>query len=81
MTMLRPYRRRNKIFFTRRQPSTISLYEVLTQKYPTLLAVSDGGGDKPKSYGSFGWVLGTDQEILWEWKGIARSYPMQFYRA
>jgi hypothetical protein len=61
------------------KPSTISLYELLTQKHTTLLAVSDGG--EPKSYGSFGWVLGTDQEILWVCKGIARGYPAQSYRA
>jgi hypothetical protein len=32
-------------------------------------------------HGSFGWVLGTDQEVLWEYKGIARGYPMNSYRA
>jgi hypothetical protein len=54
---------------------------VLTQNHTTLLAVSDGGSDVPKSYGSFGWVLGTDQEIPWGCKGVARGYPMQSYRA
>jgi hypothetical protein len=49
--------------------------------HPTLLAFSDGGADVPRKYGSFGWVLGTDQEILWEFKDIARGYPMQPYRA
>jgi hypothetical protein len=47
----------------------------------TLIAVSDGGADVPNNYGSFGWVLGTNHEILWECKGIARGYPMQSYRA
>jgi hypothetical protein len=46
----------------------------------TLLAVSDGGADVPKNYGSFGWVLATEHEIQWERKGIARGYPMQSYR-
>jgi hypothetical protein len=50
-------------------PTNISLYELLTQKHTTLLDISDGGGDVPKSYGSFGWVLGTDQEILRECQG------------
>ncbi len=48
------------------KPSTISLYALLAQKQTTLVAVSDGGAEEPKSYGSFCWVLGTDQEILWE---------------
>jgi hypothetical protein len=47
------------------KPFTISLYEPLSQKHTTLLAVSDGGADEPKNYCSFGCVLGTDQEILW----------------
>jgi hypothetical protein len=44
--------------------STISLYELLTQKHTALLAVSDGGADERKSYGLFGWVIDTDQEII-----------------
>jgi hypothetical protein len=64
------------------KPSTVPLYELLNQKRTTLLAVSDGGAaDAPKSYGSFGWVLGKRHEILWECKGIARGYPMRSYRA
>jgi hypothetical protein len=55
------------------KPSTTSLY-------PSLLPVSDGWADVPKNYGSFVWVIGTAHEILWECKGIARDYPMQ-YRA
>jgi hypothetical protein len=62
------------------KPSTIPLYELLNQKHLTLLAISDGGADVPRNYGSFGWVLGTEHEILWECKGIARGYPMQSYR-
>jgi hypothetical protein len=37
--------------------------------------------DAPTIYDSFGWVIGTDQAILWECKGIAPGYPMQSYRA
>jgi hypothetical protein len=57
------------------------LYELLNQKHLTLLAISDGDADVPKNYGSCGWVLGTEHEILWECKGIVRGYPMQSYRA
>jgi hypothetical protein len=63
------------------KPSTIPLYELSSQKHTTLLAVGDGGADVPKNYGSFGWILSTEHEILWECKGIARGYPMQSYRA
>jgi hypothetical protein len=69
------------LLHTTENPSDISLYEVFTQKQATLLAVSDDGADVPKSYGSFGRALGTDQEILWECKGIARGHPMQSYRS
>jgi hypothetical protein len=57
------------------------LYEPLNQKHLTLLAISDGDADVPKNYGSFGWVLGTEHEILLECKGIVRGYPVQSYRA
>jgi hypothetical protein len=57
------------------------LFEVLQKQNANLLAVSDGGADAALNYGSFGWVLGTDKEILWECKGIARGYPMTSYRA
>jgi hypothetical protein len=48
------------------------------KKHPTrtLLAVSDGGADVPRNYGSFGWALGIELEILWECKGTARGYRM-----
>jgi hypothetical protein len=32
-------------------------------------------------YGSFGWVIGTNDEVIWECEGTARGYPMQSYRA
>jgi hypothetical protein len=35
------------------------MYHLLTQKHTNPLAVSDGGADKPKNDGSFGWALGT----------------------
>jgi hypothetical protein len=63
------------------KPSNVPLYELLSSQHATLLAVSDGGADVPKNYGCFGWVLGTEHEIPWECKGIARGYPMQSYRA
>jgi hypothetical protein len=63
------------------KPSNAPLYEMLSSQHATLLAVSDGGADIPKNFGSFGWVIGTEHEILWECKGIARGYPMQSYRA
>jgi hypothetical protein len=44
----------------------------LTQKEYSLLIISDGGADEDKDYSSFGWVLGTDQEILWGCKGTAQ---------
>jgi hypothetical protein len=55
------------------------LYELVQQKEIKLLIVSDGGAYE--EYGSFGWVLATDTEILWECKGIARGYPMSSYRS
>jgi hypothetical protein len=63
------------------KPSTVPLYELLNQTRTPLLAVCDSGADVPNNYGSFGWVLGTNHEILWECKGITRGNPMQSYRA
>jgi hypothetical protein len=51
------------------KPLTTPLNQPLLQKDASLLAVRDGGAFNP--YGSFGWVLGTDQGVLWECKGIA----------
>jgi hypothetical protein len=53
----------------------------LQKQNANILAVSDGGSDAALSYGSFGWVLGTDEEILSGCKGVARGYPMTSYRA
>jgi hypothetical protein len=81
--MLRPYRRGNRIsFFTRRRNLPLShCMNCRLKKHTTLMAVSDGGANELKTYRSFGWVLGIDQEIQWECKGIARGYQMQSYRA
>jgi hypothetical protein len=41
------------ILHATQQPFTTPLYQQLTQKHTTLLAVSDGGADVPNNYGSF----------------------------
>ena len=45
----------------------------------TIIIVSDGGqkGDR----GTFGWVIGTKHEILWEGRGAACGQPMTPHRA
>jgi hypothetical protein len=43
-----------------------------------VLVASDGG--HKDDYGFFGWVIGTNQGVIWDCKGIARGYPMQSYR-
>jgi hypothetical protein len=63
-----PTREQDLLLQATEKPSTIPLYALLNQKHTTLLAVSDGGADVPNNYGSFGWVLGTEHEILWETK-------------
>jgi hypothetical protein len=62
-------------------PKATSLHELLQQHNANLLAVSDGRADAGLNLGSFGWVLDTNEEILWECKSIARGYPMISYRA
>jgi hypothetical protein len=61
------------------KPLATPLYHLLLQKYAALLLLSGGGVFK--HYGSFGWVLGTEERVLWECKGIARGYQMHFYQA
>jgi hypothetical protein len=56
-----------------------SLCELLKQKNDNILAASDG--DHKDDYGSFDWVIGTEQEIIFQCEGIARGYPMDSYRA
>jgi hypothetical protein len=56
----------------------MSLSEALRLKI-TLYIVSDGGNKD--DYGSFGWVIGTKEEILVRGRGVARGYPMQSFRA
>jgi hypothetical protein len=55
-----------------------SLHE-LQQKNTTILAASDGG--QKDDHGSFGWVIGTQDGVVWDCEGVARGYPMQSYRA
>jgi hypothetical protein len=56
-----------------------SLYEVLHKRNVNILVASDGG--HVDAYGSFGWLIGKQAEIIWDCQGIARGYPMQSYRA
>jgi hypothetical protein len=56
-----------------------SLYELLQQSNVKILIASDGG--HKDDYGSFGWVIGTQHEVIWDCEGVARGYPMQSYRA
>jgi hypothetical protein len=56
-----------------------SLCELLQQKNTTILAASDGG--QKDDHGSFGWVIGTQDEVICDCEGVARGYPMQSYRA
>jgi hypothetical protein len=48
-----------------------SLYELLQQKNRTILAASDG--DQKGDHGSFGWVIGwvigTQDEVIWDCDG------------
>jgi hypothetical protein len=56
-----------------------SLYELLQQRNVNILVASDGG--QKDDFGSFGWVIGTKDEVIWDCEGTARGYPMQSYRA
>jgi hypothetical protein len=55
------------------------LYEALLNESETLCIVSDGG--QKDEYGSFGWVIGTKDEILFEGSGPARGQPMTSHRS
>ena len=55
------------------------LCSALINESTILFAVSDGGNVGP--FGSFGWVVGTTDEIMWEGAGVARGSPMTSYRA
>jgi hypothetical protein len=50
-----------------------SLYELLQQTNVNILVASDGGHKIDD--GSFGWVIGTNHEVIWDCEGIARGYP------
>jgi hypothetical protein len=56
-----------------------SLYELLQQKNVNILVASNGG--HKGTHCSFGWVIGTKNEVIWDCEGTARGYPMQSYRA
>jgi hypothetical protein len=56
-----------------------SLYELLQLWNINILVASDGG--HKDDYGSFGWVIGTEHEVIWDCEGTTRGYPMQSYRA
>jgi hypothetical protein len=56
-----------------------SLCELLQQTNVNILVASDGG--HKDDYGSFGWVIGTKDEVIWDCEGVARGDPMQSYRA
>mgnify|MGYP000512119673 CR=1 FL=1 len=51
-----------------------SLCELLQTKNVDILGASDGGHED--DYGSFGWVIRTNHEVIWDCEGIARGYPM-----
>jgi hypothetical protein len=55
------------------------LNQLLQQRNVNILVASDGG--HKTDYGSFGWVIGTKDEVIWDCQGTARGYPMQSYRA
>ena len=61
------------------ETNTSSLSAVLQDENAKVMAVSDGGqiGD----IGTFGWVIGTESEILWEGQGAACGQPMTSHRA
>jgi hypothetical protein len=46
-----------------------SIVSILLQRNATRLVVSDDG--QKRDYGSFGWVIGTEDEVLWDCQGIA----------
>jgi hypothetical protein len=56
-----------------------SLYELLQQRDVDILVASDGG--QKDDFGSFGWVIGTKDEVIWDCEGTTRGYPLQPYRA
>ena len=62
--------------FTERYDSSEPLYLKLQQQ-GTIFVVSDGGA--AGNYGSFGLVIGTDDEVLCEGLGTARGGLMQSF--
>ena len=70
---------RDLIGTTRGNKCTRGLCTELCDENATIMVVSDGGHFQKS--GSFGWVIGTSTEVLWEGLGIARGQPMSSYRA
>ena len=62
-------------------PSRVEVidHEELSRVSRKLLLVSDGG--VRSDVGSFGWVIGTDRQILVRGKGRAFGSPMTSFRA
>jgi hypothetical protein len=56
-----------------------ALCEVMLQ--PGAMAASNGGAIPELHMGSFGWVMATDDEVLWECKGPVRGVPSQSFRS
>jgi hypothetical protein len=52
-----------------------SLYELLQQKNVNILVGSDGG-HKKDDWSSFGCLIGTKNEVIWDCEGVARGYPV-----
>ena len=67
------------IQLTNEAPSFRGLWQELIDALATIILVSDGGCADP--YWSFGWVIATENEILWEGTGVARGQPMTSHRA
>jgi hypothetical protein len=61
------------------QSSTVLIFphELLQQENVNILVANDGG--HKDDYGSFGWVIGTETEIIWDCQGVARL--LQSHRA
>lgn len=55
------------------------LSAVLIDQSTSITVVSNSG--YADEFGSFGWVISTEEEILWEGTGIARGTPMTAFRA
>jgi hypothetical protein len=55
------------------------LYQLLQQRNVEILVASDSG--HKDDYGSFGWIIVTQDEVIWDCQGIERGFPIQSCRA